>query len=237
MKQLWRKYAAKIDALAPRERLIVFVAVIAVVVYAMFTLSVDLSQSRQKTLRAQLVKQRAEIAELQSQADALRRKQVDPDAANRARVDDLGRQVSGIENTLKDLQNNLVPAQRMNALLQEMLTADARPQLVSLRSLPVTLLLARPGTPPAAAGAAVPGVTTPRQSQRPDASEANVYKHGVEMTLQGSYADLHDYLARLEQSPWRMFWWRARLAADAHPRLTLTVTIYTLSLDKGWLEV
>jgi len=57
------------------------------------------------------------------------------------------------------------------------------------------------------------------------------------MTLQGSYADLHDYLARLEQSQWRMFWWRARLSTEDSPRLTLTVTLYTLSLDKGWLEV
>ena len=231
MKQLWLKYAAKIDALALRERLIVFVALVAVVVYGMFALSVDLSQWHQKNLRAQIAKQRSEIAELQSRTEALQRKQVDPDAANRTRVDDLSRQVSEIENTLKDLQKNLVPAQRMNALLQEMLMADARPHLLSLRSLPVALLLVRPGNP-AAAGAAAP-----EQAPRPDTGEANVYKHGVEMTLRGSYADLHDYLARLEQSPWRMFWWRARLSAEAHPRLTLTVTIYTLSLDKGWLEV
>lgn len=231
MKQLWLKTAAKINALALRERLIVFVALVAVVGYGIFALSVDLSQWHQKNLQSKIAKQRAEIAELQSKTEALQRKQVDPDAANRARVDDLARQVNAIENTLQDLQKNLVPAQRMNALLQEMLTAEARPQLVSLRSLPVALLLVRPGSP-AAAGAAASG-----QAPRPDTSVANVYKHGVEMTLQGSYAELHDYLARLEQSPWRMFWWRARLAAEAHPRLTLTVTIYTLSLDKGWLEV
>lgn len=231
MKQLWLKTAAKINALALRERLIVFVALVAVVVYGIFALSVDLSQWHQQNLQSRIAKQRAEIAELQTKTETLQRNQVDPDAANRARVDDLARQINAIENTLQDLQKNLVPAQRMNALLQEMLTADARPQLVSLRSLPVALLLVRSGSP-AAAGAAASG-----QVPRPDTSEVNVYKHGVEMTLQGSYAELHDYLARLEQSPWRMFWWRARLAAEAHPRLTLTVTIYTLSLDKGWLEV
>jgi MSHA biogenesis protein MshJ len=34
-----------------------------------------------------------------------------------------------------------------------------------------------------------------------------------------------------------MFWSRASLNAEDYPRLTLTVTIYTLSLDKAWLEV
>jgi MSHA biogenesis protein MshJ len=48
---------------------------------------------------------------------------------------------------------------------------------------------------------------------------------------------LHNYLQRLEQSPWRMFWWRGRLAADDDARLVMTVTIYTLSLDRAWLQV
>lgn len=231
MTQLWLKIAAKIDALALRERLIVFAALVAVVVYGIFAASVDLSQWHQKTLQTQLAKQRTEVAELQSKTAALQRKQVDPDAANRARVEDLGRQIIEIENTLKDLQKNLVPAQRVNALLQQMLTADTRLQLVSLRSLPVALLLVRPAS---AAGA---GATAPSPTPPADAGDVNVYKHGVEMTLQGSYADLHDYLARLEQSQWRMFWWRAKLSTEDSPRLTLTVTLYTLSLDKGWLEV
>ena len=231
MTQFWRNVAAKIDALALRERLIVFAALVAVVVYGIFAASVDLSQWHQKTLHTQLAKQRTELAELQSKTAALQLKQVDPDAANRARVEDLGRQIIEIENTLKDLQKNLVPAQRVNALLQQMLTADTRLQLVSLRSLPVALLLVRPASPAAA------GVTAPAPTPHADAGDVNVYKHGVEMTLQGSYADLHDYLARLEQSQWRMFWWRARLSTEDSPRLTLTVTLYTLSLDKGWLEV
>ena len=68
-------------------------------------------------------------------------------------------------------------------------------------------------------------------------SEGNVFKHGVEVKLSGSYADLYDYLVRLEGLPSRMFWSRVSLNAEDYPRLTLTVTIYTLSLDKAWLEV
>jgi len=42
---------------------------------------------------------------------------------------------------------------------------------------------------------------------------------------------------RLEKLPWRMFWSRATLAAAEYPRVTLKVTIYTLSLDKAWLQL
>ena len=78
MKQQWLKIAAKIDALTLRERVIVFVALVAVVVYGMFALSVDVLQTRQEILRAQIAKQRAEIAELQPRTGVPQRKQVDP---------------------------------------------------------------------------------------------------------------------------------------------------------------
>lgn len=64
-----------------------------------------------------------------------------------------------------------------------------------------------------------------------------MFKHGVELRVAGSYADLYDYLQRLEKLPARMFWSRATLNAGDYPKVTLTVTIYTLSLDKAWLEV
>ena len=68
----------------------------------------------------------------------------------------------------------------------------------------------------------------PRQSQKCER---------VEITVRGSYSALHAYLARLERSPWTMYWWRALLAADVSGVSTMTITIYTLSLDKAWLEV
>jgi MSHA biogenesis protein MshJ len=126
-----------------------------------------------------------------------------------------------------------VPAQRVPALLREMLARDKALQLQSLRTLPAEALLADPQADAAAKPAtepATPGV-------RRDTADRGVYKHGVEITVRGSYSALHAYLARLERSPLAMYWWRAQLAADERAALTLTITIYTLSLDKGWLEV
>jgi MSHA biogenesis protein MshJ len=55
--------------------------------------------------------------------------------------------------------------------------------------------------------------------------------------LQGSYADLHDYLAGLEELPWQMFWGRISLETEQHPRLRVRLTVHTLSLSKAWLVV
>ena len=66
---------------------------------------------------------------------------------------------------------------------------------------------------------------------------AGLYKHGVEIRLEGAYAELADYLVRLEKTPQKLLWSNLVLSADKHPKLVLTLTVYTLSLDRTWLIV
>lgn len=226
MKESWNKYAARIDALSMRERLMVFGAAILVAVYLVFALFVEPAQKREKLLAAQARQQQTELAALQQQVQVLEQRLSDPDGAARTRRDDLKGQIATIDDSLKSMQHSLVPAQGMNALLQNMLARNPRLQLVSMRTLPLATLVEK---------RAAPADATPADNRA--LSEGNVFKHGVEVKLAGSYADLYDYLARLEKLPARMFWSRAVLNAGEYPRVTLTVTIYTLSLDKAWLEV
>ena len=216
MKSEWKKYAAKIDAMSSRERIILFGGLLLVIVYIAFMVFIDPAQQRKKGLSAELEKQRAEMQVLQIQIADLAAKRGDPDAANLARRNGLREQIAGIEVSLK-----------------EMLTHQPRLQLVALKTLPVTPLVEKKEkaekTDAANAAAPAPASTPP--------AESNVFKHGVEITLQGSYADLYEYLTRVEKLQWRMFWSRASLNAEDSPRLKLTVTIYTLSLDKAWLVV
>ena len=233
MNKQWRAYADRIDALSLRERLLVFVAVVVVAVFVMTMVFIDPALTRKKALAGGMARQQAELQTLQLLNQALEKKQAAPDAANQARRDDIRRQITAIDATLKEIQSGLVPAQRMSALLQEVLTRNPRLQLVALRTLPATPLVEKGdgGEKSAAAAAA------PKAADKLRADERRVFKHGVQITVQGSYADLYDYLARLEKLSWRMFWSRASLNAGDYPRVTLTVTIYTLSLDKAWLEV
>jgi MSHA biogenesis protein MshJ len=233
MMEQWRKLAARIDALSPRERVMVFVAMVAVAVFMMHALFIDPLATRNKALSARIAQQQAELQVLQARIQALMQKRADPNAANLARRDGIKSQIAAIDETLQDMQRGLVPAQNMKAVLQEVLARNPRLQLVALRTLPATPLVEAPDKA-GKTGAAAPA---PGFQDKPAAGANLVFKHGIRITLQGSYTDLHDYLARLEKLPWRMFWSRASLNADDYPHLMLTVTIYTLSLDKAWLEV
>jgi MSHA biogenesis protein MshJ len=233
MRAEWQKYAARIDALSLRERLAVFVAFMAVIFYVSTTLFLDPVLARKKALVSGMTQQRSEMQAIQAQIQAMEAKQFDPDAANLARRNSVKDQIAEIDLSLKDMHQSLVPAQNMKALLQDMLSHQPRLQLLAMRTLPVTPLVDKSGKAEKGEASAAGAPSAPKSA----AGDDNVFKHGVEITLQGSYADLYDYLTRVEKLRWRMFWSRASLNAEDYPRLKLTVTIYTLSLDRAWLVV
>ena len=143
MKALWRKYADKIDALSLRERVMVFITALVIVLFMIHALFIDPLTTRNKALSAQMAQQQTDLLALQVKIQALEKDLTNPDIANRARRDGIKREIAQIDATLKDMQQSLVPAQDMQALLQEMLTRNPRLQLIALRTLPAAPLVAK----------------------------------------------------------------------------------------------
>ncbi|MCC7484204.1 MAG: type II secretion system protein M [Burkholderiales bacterium] len=228
MMERWRKTAARFDALARRERVLVFAAAIGGALLVFQAAAIDPLLERQKRMRQELAEARQSIRT----ADGLlkvRESRADPDALRRSYRDELRRQLSGMDAEMLALKKRLVPPERMVRLLEEVLARSRGMRMVALRTLPVRRFDS-PGAAPAAAGgkAAKPAPADPERS---------IYQHGVELTVQGSYGDLHDYLARLERSPLGMFWGRLSIDATAYPALRATLTVHTLSMSKAWLTV
>jgi MSHA biogenesis protein MshJ len=128
------------------------------------------------------------------------------------------------------MEGSLVSPERMPGLLENLIGRNSGLRLISLRTLPVKPVLDKP-TAKTADGSVV-------VEQAADLSPtAGLYKHGVEIKLEGGYQELAAYLARLEKSPQKLLWSSAALSADKHPKLVLTLTVFTLSLDRTWLIV
>jgi len=226
MNESWQKAVARFDVLKPRERVMVFVAGAAVIGWLVFTMAIEVELTRYKRLSADLSRQRTTLAQLQTQnAELVRSAAQDPDAAGRARIDALMTELAQFDADLRGVQQGLVPPTRMTRVLEDVLTRNSRVHLVKLKTLPVTALVDRE-----AKGEPVRAATQ-------GGADRLVYKHGIELTLEGGYLDLLDYLTRLEKLQWQMFWARTRIDASQYPRVQMTVTLYTLSLDEAWLVV
>jgi MSHA biogenesis protein MshJ len=66
---------------------------------------------------------------------------------------------------------------------------------------------------------------------------ANMYRHGIELTVAGQYLDLLNYLAAVEKLPVKIFWGGLSIDATQYPRSLLKLTVYTLSPEKKWLQI
>lgn len=213
---------AKIDAMSLRERTLIFLAAAFLVVSLIDSLLLSPLLAKQKNLSGQVEQQQERMKALQAQIVVLiDAKQADTHSPQRERVRMLRQQLADGEAYLKERRDNLVPPEQMAALLEQVLNKNKNLQLVALNTLPPTLFI----EPAGGLGAqAVSG-------------EKQVFKHGVQLVVRGSYADLLHYLTVLEGMPAKMYWGMARLEVVQHPVAELTLTLYTLSLDKSWLQV
>ena len=229
MNELWQKLSARFDALMVRERVLVLVAVVVGTALIFDTLAIRPLELRKKRLEQQVTEARQNIRAAETLVQA-QSGVADPDAVKRSYRDALRQQLAEIDQNMKGLQRGLVPPERMAKLLEEMLTRSRGLQLVSLRTLPPQRFEAPGAAPPPKAGERGAKLA-------PKEPERIIYQHSFEIALQGSYSDLHDYLAQLEKLPWQMFWGRISVNSEQHPKLRVTLTVQTLSLNKAWLIV
>lgn len=227
MKEQLAVLIARVDALSLRERALVLGMLGTVVVFLLNLLMFDPLFLQQKQLAQRIAEQRQEESALQQQIQALSSASAaDPTAPQRQRLAALKREQGEMESFLRERQADLVPPDRIAQLLRDMLERNQRLRLISLATLPTRSL----SELQAPAGQR-------RHADEDEGGLSHIYRHGVEITVRGSYADLVDYAAALERLPWHMYWGRATLTVDEYPASRLTLTLYTLSLDRIWLVV
>ncbi|HLP98875.1 MAG TPA: type II secretion system protein GspM [Sideroxyarcus sp.] len=214
---------AKVDAMSLRERALIFLAAAFLLVSLIDSMFLTPLLNKQKNLSSQVVQQQEKMKEIQAQIAALLdAKHADAASPQREQIRLLRQQLAEGEAYLKGRRDKLVPPEKMAELLEQVLNRNDRLQLVALNTLPVSLFIE-------------PSADV--QSAQGLGAEKQMYKHGVQITVRGSYADLLQYLTALERLPTQMFWGEAKMTVPQHPVVELQLTLYTLSLDKTWLQV
>ena len=261
MKKLWAKQAARFEALNLRERFFIALTVIAAVLVFSYVGLIEPQLTQQKIAERQIAQQTTELADLQQKVATTQSGAKSQDAANFANLQKAREQIGQSNDRLTVITQTLVPPDKVAGLLDEMLKRNRRLQLISLRNLPASSLTAHKDATtketalkeatskeridPAVARAMnvlkAQGIHPDKERDHSEFSvnalEGPLYKHGVEITVVGSYADLLAYLVELEKMPQRVLWNSVKLTVEDYPRARLTLTVYTLSLDKAWLSV
>jgi len=228
IREYWDQLNAKVDALSLRERVLIFAAIAFMLVSLINTLFLDPLLTKQKVLSSQVVQQQEKMKAVRAQlTEVLQAKRNDASSPLRTRLAQLKQEIAEGERYIKGRSDRLVPSDKMADVLEQMLNKNGHLQLVDLKTLPVAPLMENN----AGKGSGQDS------SQGSGAFGKQVFKHGVQITVRGSYPDMLRYLQALEHLRAQMFWGRAQLAVNQYPVAELTLTVYTLSLDKTWLVV
>jgi MSHA biogenesis protein MshJ len=232
MKQLWDKISLKVDAMSRRERVLIFITLAVIVIALLNALLLEPLFARQKMLRSQLQEQQAKLDSVQTLiAAVVQANSPNATSPQRMQLARIRQELDAGNSFLQSRREKLVQPQKMAEYLRQLLSRNSRLQLVGLQTLPVTPLIER---------AADKGteITKPAQPlDIPAAQENQVFKHGVKLTVRGNYLDLLQYVKALEGMPQQMFWAKAEMSVIKYPTAELTLTLYTLSLDKTWLQI
>ncbi len=215
MKAALKRYADRVDGATLRERALLFAAAALILVFVVNAVLIKPLRDKERRLGADIAQRERELRTVQSEMQRMvRSRETDPDARNRKRTTELRAELAELDARIAGEQKRFTSPQKMRAVLEEMLERDKRLRLVDLKTLEITDL---------------------SSSQGP--AGRRVFRHGVELTLAGSYLDLHAYLKALEGLSTQLYWGRAEMSVSGYPVATLRLTVYTLSFDQAWLVV
>jgi MSHA biogenesis protein MshJ len=221
LKEHWLDWSTRFAALQQREKLMVAGAVLFAILFGGHAFWIEPAQLKKSRLQKTIAQQQDEQAQLATQLAALIRQTGDPDAANRAELERLEKRIAETRRDIQGFDRLLVPPEQAALLLQALLARHRGLNLVSLTTLPPRPLIEK-----AANADGKPVVS----------ADDNIYRHGIEIKVAGSYLDLLAYVAELNGNAQKLLWDGMRLSSK-YPVSELTLTVYTLSLESAWLVV
>jgi MSHA biogenesis protein MshJ len=221
----WRKFEDLLKKRSPRERVILFGAVLAVTIYGWAMLFFSPSLQANSNLDLRIASTQNLIRTQRSRIDELNAwSRDDPDSAGRVRQRELQQAIIVSDQRLEELYSQLINPQQMSRMLTEILQRETALTLVSLENLGPDLLHTS-------------GLM--RDSANPGGAPENIelFKHGLHMVFEGSFMETVRFLRSLEQLANNFYWENLELRIQEYPKARISLDIYTLSTQEEWIGV
>ncbi|MGR6781441.1 type II secretion system protein M [Moritella viscosa] len=265
MQQHWQTMKAKFTLLSMRERSLLVGSLLIAIVYLVYSLWLEpvylqnqKSQSKLTSLQQQQQQYEFDKAEL------LQALASDPNKIVQLRIARAESEFNKANGKLTDLTADLINSNQMALVLGDVLSRAKNVKLISIESLPVTTLTgnnnaldkveekAKPKFSNASGqdlnadkiiksddiskniDAALANSETPITVT--DDSEVLLYRHGLRITMTGSFFNIQAYLTQIEQLPKKFYWEVFDYQIQDYPTAQVVMEIYTLSINKEFIR-
>ena len=225
----WLALKAYYASLPRRDRLLSAIALVLVPLLLGNALWLEPQRSQAAQLAAEIARLEASSADFQGQVSLLDQQlQGDPDAARKAELSALQAQIAALDHEMQSFGAALVAPEEMNDLLGHLLSKNAGLRLISLKTVPARSVLA----------AVVADVVKDKgATAKLPMRVFDLFRHGVEIRVEGKFGDLLNYVAQIEAERSRMVLEKLSYQVIEYPNAEMVLTIYTLSAEKAWLSL
>jgi MSHA biogenesis protein MshJ len=197
--------------------MLILLAGIGLVGWLLFVLMIEPALKQSAAIEADLVSANAQQNQLEVKVASINAKfSKDPNDPVTQKIAQLDDELTKLDVDLSNKTKNLVPPEQMVAMLRGVLDAQDKVELVSLTSIAPSPVF----------------LTEPEEGVKP---KADLHRHGVSITVQGGYFDIHAYLAKLEDLRWEFYWKTFDYQIKEYPTGKVQFEIYTLSTSPAFI--
>lgn len=223
MRARWQWLIERFAALSARERLLVTIALFAVIYQVADLVVLQHQAKRIDALNAEISSGQAEIRRLNNEQNLLSAGlQRDPAAQQRSAVELARQQIRQLQGQLDDATRSMISPRDMARFLEHLLSQESALRMTRLQTLdPVPLL----------------GADDSGDGRRGGKASAAVHRHAFEIDFDGDYFATLRYLRALEQLPWQFAWDSIDYEVVEYPRSVVRLRLHTLSLSEDWIGV
>lgn len=227
LRHRWDALNARYTALSGRERGLVALLLVLGPALAGKALFADPQWARVRALEKSQATQQAALADLRILTVSQRAQLAgDPDAGKKAELAALTADRDKLDRQVAEQGSTLVRPEQMNGVLERLLARHAGLRLVSLKTLAPASVLKTPASEGGKGG-----------GDKLETRVFDLYRHGVEIRLEGTYGELQSYQEQLERMPQRLLWERIDYRVIDYPRAQMTLSVFTLSPERMWLSL
>jgi MSHA biogenesis protein MshJ len=206
----------KFEALAMREKKLIFIATPCLVLFVMSLLILEPVYKDIQSAQAKLGAQQSQLNALQLTSNELMAEiKRDPDATIKQQIEALQRQLDLISQSFAAELGQLVSPKAMPILLENLFDKAKGLTLLEMQSLaPVRVL-----------------------NGKSNSQEAPLYRQGIRIRFQGDFFATQSFFADAETLQWKLYWKFLSYDVHAHPMATIELEVFTLSTSEAFIGV
>lgn len=226
-KSLYQRGIEAFDRLQPREQNLLFVIIPATIIAVFILLLLEPEIKKTQALDKSAVRLQSQLAmSRQSNEELIAQASIDPNDATREQIVNLRNRLNKLNAEFESELNQLISPQAMPVLLEQLFDQADNLTLNNMKSVAPQMLVTK-NTESSDSG----DVKTNKPSQQA------IYRHGIEISFEGSFFATREFLKQAESLGWKLYWQDLSYVVGEHPNALTTMTLFTLSTSEAFIGV